>query len=288
MSYLYRRITLFVFLLLSTHALAGTILESQTFQSDALGKLTYSIFLPDSYDSDSRAYPVIYLLHGYGGSDTDWVRFGDVAFTAEQLIPDNQIPPMIIVMPDGKDSWYVPSKVFGDVERAFTKDLVAHIDATYRTIPERTSRAIGGLSMGGYGAAYLAFNHPDLYAAVGIMSGALFQGVPPLDNAGIARETLFAGAFGKPFNPALWKKRNPFAAIKKLAKAEESLAVYITVGDDDIFAFYKSSTSFYTALQNAKIPSQLPITDGGHTWAVWSDALPKVLVFFADSFEAYY
>ncbi len=193
------RTTLFVLIafLLISRAAAGTVLEGQSFESNALGDtLTYSLYLPEGYDSDSRAYPVVYLLHGYGGSDTDWVRFGDVAHTAGRLIAENLIPPTIIVMPDGENSWYVPSEAFGDVKTAFTEDLIDHIDTTYRTIPERTSRAIGGLSMGGYGAAYLAFSHPDTYAAVGVMSGALFQGVPPQDNAGLSREELLAGAFG--------------------------------------------------------------------------------------------
>ncbi len=76
--------------------------------------------------------------------------------------------------------------------------------------------------------------------------------------------------------------------IAEVASAEDPLPVYVTVGDDDVFDFFESSTAFYAALQEAEIESELRITDGGHTWAVWSEALDEVLVFFAESFEAYY
>ncbi len=72
--------------------------------------------------------------------------------------------------------------------------------------------------------------------------------------------------------------------IAEVASAEDPLPVYITVGDDDVFDFFESSTAFYAALQEAEIESQLRVTDGGHTWAVWSEALDDVLIFFAEAF----
>lgn len=157
-------------------AASGGYLKDGAFFSQALGRtMPYGIYLPPTYDSDpNRRYPVVYMLHGAGGHYSEWVAYG-LPETAEDLIWDGQIQPLIIVMPQGDHSYFV-NHVGTDGERwgdyiAF--DLIAHIDTTYRTIPQPSSRAIGGLSMGGFGALQLAFTHPDIFGAVGAHSPAL-------------------------------------------------------------------------------------------------------------------
>lgn len=283
-----RSIVLFIFLFVNL-ALAGTLKERQSFQSDALDqKINYTIYLPDGYNSDERSYPVVYLLHGYGGDDADWVRYGDIGFTADRLMAKNAVPPMIIVMPDGGNSWYVNAEGEGSRYEDAVMELVEHVDKTYHTIPERASRAIGGLSMGGYGAAHLAFKHPDTFAAVTVMSGALYEGVPPESILpGLDRETLFEGTFGTPFSPQAWQANNPFTLVKQITP-DEAPAVYLTVGDDDVFSFYEGTLRLYEALKQAEIPAELRITDGEHSWNVWSDAVEGALLFITGAFERYY
>jgi S-formylglutathione hydrolase FrmB len=157
-------------------AASGGYLKDGAFFSQALGRtMPYGIYLPPTYDSDpNRHYPVVYMLHGAGGHYSEWVAYG-LPEMAEDLIWDGQIQPLIIVMPQGDHSYFV-NHVGTDGERwgdyiAF--DLIAHIDTTYRTIPQPSSRAIGGLSMGGFGALQLAFTHPDIFGAVGAHSPAL-------------------------------------------------------------------------------------------------------------------
>ena len=267
----------------SASAQAGRVMENQEFQSSALDRAwNYTIYLPPGYETDQRAYPVVYLLHGYGGNHTNWVRLGDAAFTADSLTHIGELPPTIIVMPDGRNSWYVnsePDGGFGAMETAMVEDLVGHVDATYRTIANRRGRMIAGLSMGGYGALHLAFKYPDLFGAAASLSGAFSREEPE-------RQDLFSPAFGDPFDPDRWAAENPFRFIQDVKASGLRLPVYLTVGDDDGPWLYTGAVEFYRDLQEAEMPAELRITDGAHTWAVWDTALAETLKFFSDVFRA--
>jgi len=270
---------------LSGQTSQGRVLEGRSLRSQALEReWRYTIYLPPGYDDQERAYPTVYLLHGYGGDDANWVRYGDAAMTADSLIAADAIPPMILVMPDGRNSWWVdsdPESGFGPVETAFVQELIPEVDRAYRTIPLRRARMIGGLSMGGYGAVHLALAHPDLFGAAASMSGALSPETPE------ARASL-EPAFGKPFDPARYDAENPFGMIGSLKSSELRLPVFITVGDDDSPRIVRGGVDLYEALHQAELPAELRVTNGAHTWEVWDRALPQVLVFFADVFRARY
>ncbi len=263
----------------------GRVLEGETFQSQALGRAwTYSVYLPPDYASSQRAYPVVYLLHGLYGSHTDFVRYDDAAMTADELIAAHEIPPMILVMPEGGDSWWVdsdPKTGFGAVETALVQDLIPHVDATYRTIAERRGRMIAGLSMGGYGALRLAFERPELFSAAAGLSPAIQRSAEGLD--------ILSPAFGAPFDPARYEKETPWAYLPDLAAKPARLHphVYLTIGDDDAFTqFLRGTMDLYLALREAKIPAELRVTDGGHSSGVWSAGLRQALLAFANVYRA--
>lgn len=266
-------------------AQSGRVLENQSFRSAALGReMRYSVYLPPGYDYDQRYYLTVYLLHGYSGDQTNWIRLGEAARTADALIEADAIPPVILVMPDGKNSWYVdsdPGTGFGAYETAIVEDLVDHIDSEYRTITERRGRMIAGLSMGGYGALHLAFKHPELFGAAASLSGALWTGEP-------SRVGLLEGAFGEPFDREVWARENPFAWISRPKDLELRLPTYLTVGDDDGLDLYRGAVDFYAALRQAEMPAELRVTDGGHGWAVWAAALGETLLFFSQVFQSRY
>ncbi|MCR4396427.1 MAG: esterase family protein, partial [Candidatus Saccharicenans sp.] len=114
-----------------TGIINGQVLEGLTVQSKILGKeVRYTIYLPPDYQTSSRRYPVVYLLHGYTDNDTGWLQFGEVNLTADRAIAERQIPPMIIVMPDGGVSWYIndyQNKV--RYEDFFFQEFIPYIDA---------------------------------------------------------------------------------------------------------------------------------------------------------------
>src|SRR5271166_6344478 len=132
------------------------------------------VFLPASYAKQkSRRYPVVYALHGYSISAEQWTHEIHVPQTIEGAFAQGA-QEMIVVLPDSKTafggSMYSSSVTTGDFERFIAHDLVAYIDAHYRTIPDRASRGLAGHSMGGYGAARIAMKHPDVFGSVYIMS----------------------------------------------------------------------------------------------------------------------
>lgn len=167
----------------------GTIVVDSVTASDTLiGTKAVNIYLPPGYDNDTITnYPVVYLLHGFGGDHNFWQDYEDIKDIADYLISTGDIKPMIIVMPDGKNvlggSFYTNSRttflgsevsVFGSYETYIVNDVVNYVDAHYRTIPDKDHRAIIGISMGAYGAMKLGIKHPDIFGIVGEHSGPIF------------------------------------------------------------------------------------------------------------------
>lgn len=132
------------------------------------------VFLPPSYAKEtSRRYPVVYALHGYSIGAEQWTHEIHVPQTIEGATAQGA-KEMIVVLPDSKTvhngSMYSSSVTTGDFERFVAHDLVAYIDAHYRTIPDRLGRGLVGHSMGGYGATRIGMKHPDVFGSLYIMS----------------------------------------------------------------------------------------------------------------------
>ena len=148
------------------------------------------VYLPPSYASEpERRYPTIYLLHGFTANETSFVSGGDadlyyksfgvdlgvdVGSIVTELMAAGKMDEAIVVMPNASNafggSWYSKSDLIGDYRTYLAKELVAHIDAKYRTIADPNHRAIAGHSMGGYGALSLAIDYPDVFRAVAALS----------------------------------------------------------------------------------------------------------------------
>jgi len=150
----------------------GAALEGNL-EGDAVDRDVF-VFLPPSYAKDKhRRYPVVYALHGYSIGAEQWTHEIHVPQTIEGAFGLGA-KEMIVVLPDSKTvhngSMYSSSVTTGDFERFIAHDLVAYIDAHYRTIPDRASRGLVGHSMGGYGAARIGMKHPDVFGSLYIMS----------------------------------------------------------------------------------------------------------------------
>jgi len=150
----------------------GTALEGNL-EGDAVDRDVF-VFLPPSYAKEkSRHYPVVYALHGYSIGAEQWTHEIHVPQTVEGAFAQGA-KEMIVVLPDSKTihngSMYSSSVTTGDFERFIAHDLVAYIDAHYRTIPNRLSRGLVGHSMGGYGATRIGMKHSDVFGSLYIMS----------------------------------------------------------------------------------------------------------------------
>ena len=142
------------------------------------GEQAVQIYLPPSYNLTARRYPVAYFLPGFGSNTTGGNQFFRTDEVAA-LMASGGIKEMILVVPNGANvldgSFYVNSPVTGNWEDFILKDVVGYMDANYRTISKPEARGIGGHSMGGFGALYLAMRHPDIFSASYSLSPAFFN-----------------------------------------------------------------------------------------------------------------
>ena len=127
---------------------------------------TYRVYLPPSYDTSTKRYPVVYALHGWYNDESQMVSL--LQPTLDSMIRQRTIGELIVVFPNARNtlygSFYLSSTVIGDYETYIAKDLVELIDAQYRTLAARASRGVTGLSMGGWGTMHLAFKFPDVFS----------------------------------------------------------------------------------------------------------------------------
>ena len=197
--------------------IGSTVVDNRTvdvtFTTAALPfSATARIVVPDGYASGNQRYPVIYLLHGGGGTHVDWTNLGAERVTANQ--------PVILIQPDGgKGSWFADALVPGADglprwETYITTQLIPWVDAHLRTQATRNSRAIAGLSMGGYGAMSYAARHPNLFVSASAFSGAVdtsgdlvanWIGVSPIIDVRLPYSIF--GAY--PLDTALRQAHNP-------------------------------------------------------------------------------
>jgi S-formylglutathione hydrolase FrmB len=150
----------------------GAALEGNL-EGDAVDRDVF-VFLPPSYATNkTRRYPVVYALHGYSIGAEQWSKEIHVPQTIEGAFAQG-VKEMIVVLPDSKTvhngSMYSSSVTTGDYEQYIAHDVVAYIDAHYRTIPDRLARGLVGHSMGGYGASRIGMKHPEVFGSLYIMS----------------------------------------------------------------------------------------------------------------------
>lgn len=269
----------------------GTVKESLTVESKILGKpQRYTIYLPFDYETSSRKYPVVYLLHGYTDNDTGWLQFGEAHLIADEAIAKREIPPMIIVMPDGGVSWYINNND-GSVkyEDFFFKEFIPAIESTYRIRAEKAYRGISGLSMGGHGSLVYSLRHPEMFAACAAFSAAVFTDEEVIANPDVNWARVFGPVYGaslkgqERLNDHL-KSYSPIHIVKSAKPdAFKNVRFYIDCGDDDFL--YKGNSAFHTVLRDLKVEHEYRVRNGGHTWSYWRTGLADGLKFIGESFH---
>lgn len=288
-----KKLLTLVFCMAALTALAqhGTVRESLKVKSILLGKeVKYTVYLPFDYETSSRSYPVLYLLHGFTDNETGWTQFGEASYIADRVIAAGEAPPMIIVTPDAGVSWYVNS-YDGKTkwEDFFIKEFIPLIDKGFRTRPSKEFRAVAGLSMGGHGTMIMAAKHPDMFAAAAPLSAGVFVDEEVLKLEDEAWDYLVGEPYGKGLKGEArlneHYRKNSVLDIVKNANAEDLKKVrfYIDCGDDDFLI--KGNMALHSLMIDKGIPHEFRVRDGGHTWTYWRTALPEVLKFVGESFR---
>jgi enterochelin esterase-like enzyme len=222
-------------------ALEGN-LEGDAVDRDAI------VFLPPSYEKDKkRHYPVVYALHGYSIGAEQWSHEIHVPQTVEGAFARGSHE-VIVVLPDSKTvyngSMYSSSATTGDFENYIARDVVAYMDAHYRTIPSRQSRGLIGHSMGGYGASRIGMKHPEVFGALYIMSPCCMS---PMAGGGPG--------------PADQMKERAIASEKKVADAK-SPADLAAQSPGFASAQYATAAAWAPDPKNPPLYFDLPTKDG--------------------------
>lgn len=254
--------------------------ETVQFKSELIGKvLPYNALLPPAYFRSNKRYPVLYLLHGLFGHHDDWIMRTDLAEYAASY-------DMIIVTPEGNDSWYIDSAtVPGDkYESYFLQELIPDVDARYRTIKDRRARGVAGLSMGGYGALKYGLKYRDQFAFAGSLSGALDPANRSDERPGFAWDILrpsLISAFGAPNSRA--RQVNDLHQIARNLTAADISSLpylYFDCGLED--GFLATNRELADILVSKKIVHQYRQLPGGHNWEYWDRQVREVLRLYAD------
>ncbi|MBR3015420.1 MAG: esterase [Bacteroidaceae bacterium] len=218
-----------------------------------------TVYTPAGYETSGKRYPVFYLLHGIGGDEEAWITQGRTAQVLDNLIAQGKAQPMIVVMTNGNiameaapletstgynvPSMGLPKTMEGSFETAFP-EIVKFIDKTYRTIPQKRSRAIAGLSMGGFHSKFISQNNPDMFNYIGLFSAAI--GVTDANISPIYQDNdkKLATLFSK--KPALY---------------------WIGIGNEDFL--FNNNTDYRKFLDEHHYPYTYMETGGGHIWRNW-------------------
>jgi enterochelin esterase-like enzyme len=261
-------------------------IQKLTFQSESLDhEMRLNVYLPAGY-SPSERYPVLYMIHGYGGNETSWTDGVRIGNAADRLIEQGKIVPLIIVSPELDNSYGLNSAeeytvsapgdpnttYMGKYEDYVYKDVVKYVDGHYSTIAGREGRFIGGSSMGGFISLHTAFLHPDLFSKVGGHSPALFVD----DWSAVGGENGLK-AFLYP-NDELRQSRDPLILAKSLDLSK--LQVYLDCGDQDGYKFYEGSDQLYKTLQSRGVASEYHLNAGKHDNDYWSSMMDTYLIFY--------
>ncbi|MCW8195328.1 esterase family protein [Proteobacteria bacterium 005FR1] len=253
---------------------AGT-LTRHSFASDTLDReYPYSIYLPDDYQISNLSYPVLYLLHGSTGSEMSWATSGKIKATADRLIAEGKINPLIIVMPGHNESWWADGND-EPAQTALLKDLFPHVEKQYRTIEERSGRAVAGLSAGGFGTVNLILQFPELFATGAALSPAVYTPLPP-EHSSAYRHKVFQTE-GK-LDPRVWEKLNWTSFIDDYKAQKTVVPLYINSGDHDTFDIAYHAARFYQVMREHQPKAvEYRVVDGDHQWDVWRDTIGDAL-----------
>jgi endo-1,4-beta-xylanase len=252
--------------------------RAKKFRSAALGaEVTYVAYLPSDYETAKAAYPVVYALHGMFENSAFLERRGVLA-QFEEEVRAGRAPNAIVVTVDGGNNLFVNSPK-GRYQDLVATDLVAHIDATYRTIAKREARALLGISMGGYGALNIAFGQPSVFGAVATHSAMLLSQIPTADmGARGGQMRAFTGVFGEPVDPQAWKAADPLELAKR-ADPKSLPALYFDCGSEDRYGLFAGNRALHETLAARGVTHGYGLYPGDHGYEYVRSVFPKSLAF---------
>jgi S-formylglutathione hydrolase FrmB len=246
----------------------GNTVEQRTFFSAALQReMPYDVVLPAGYAAGQQRYAVLYLLHGWNGDQTNWVKRTHLVELVSRY-------PLIVVAPRAGNSWYVNSATHEADRYAdyIVADVIADVDSHYRTIADAHERAIVGLSMGGYGALLLTFRHPGVFGFAASVSGA-FAGSTNIVELMPGLKPSLDEAFGTADSAT--RRENDMDALIASADPAKTPYLFLECGTTD--PLLALSRHVVAELSKQKFAYEYHELPGAHTWTFWDHSLPAML-----------
>ena len=269
----------------------GVVKEGLKVQSKVLSKdVRYTVYLPADYNTSSRYYPVVYLLHGYTDNDMGWLQFGEINRFADKAIADGTIPPMIIVTPDAGVSWYI-NNYDGSVkyEDFFIKEFIPFIESQYRIRKAKRYRGVAGLSMGGYGTLIYAMKYPELFSAAAPLSAAVYTDEQVVNFSQERWDKVEGVLFGKGLKGKArltehFKDNSPLHMLDNLdVNKIKTVRYYFDCGDDDNLSL--GNCEMHIKMKALGIPHEFRMRDGKHNWIYWRSGIVDALEFIGQRFH---
>jgi S-formylglutathione hydrolase FrmB len=267
-----RKLFLSTVLFFLTASCFAAIVDTVSIFSKAMNRSRKCVVIvPGKTKKTTTQFPTVYLLHGFSGDYSNWVR----KVPSLASFADNYNT--VIVCPDGEySSWYFDSPVDSSMryETYIASEVPQYVEANYPVIKDRRARAISGLSMGGHGGLFLGFRHADFFGACGSMSGAL------------AIEYITRGyQVEKRLGDSTNKERyHNYSILKQMEQyPKDSLAIIMDCGTED-FIIEMSRMAHQKMLQ-LKIPHDYIERPGKHDWNYWATAVQYQLLFFRNYFN---
>jgi S-formylglutathione hydrolase FrmB len=232
--------------------------------------MPYTVYLPPGYDPTGTArYPVLYMLHGLGGDHViEWRAYG-LLDAADALVHAGTIEPLIIVLPEGEDGYWMDHADGGPAWGTYlAENLVAEVDAHFRTIARPEARAVGGNSMGGHGAMQLAMNFPQRFGVVGIHSPTLRS------------RDQSPAYFG---DRDYFEAHDPVSLVQRYPETARQLRIWMDVGDED--PWRGITTAFHQELLDLGVPHAFHIFPGIHEDEYWTGNVATYLEFYSQALQ---
>jgi putative tributyrin esterase len=245
---------------------ANVVMQDVTFRSAALNRdMQYRVVFPKTI-SPGKRLPVVYLLHGGGSSFRAWSNDSDVARFAESGL--------ILVMPEGNSSYYTnsASQPQDRYEDYIVSDLISDVEHRFPVAATRASRAVIGVSMGGFGAINLALKHPDLFAFAGALSPAVDVPSRPFSAKRIEQWQRFGSIFG-PWGSKTRHDNDPFI-LAALADQAKTPYLFLTCGEQE--GLLPTNRKFAALLAQLHFRYEFHTAPGDHNFNQWNAGLPAL------------
>ena len=269
MRYLFFFLAMVTFLFVE----AGTADSISVFSKSMKKNVPCMIVKPKNYKKNNERLGVVYLLHGYSGNHRQWLN------DAPQLLALADAYNVLIVCPDGGfSSWYFDSPLDSTIcyETFISNELISYIDHNYRTIGNKTGRAISGLSMGGHGGLFIASRHSNVFGAAGSMAGGVNLRPFP-KNWDISKRIGDTACCEEN-----WRKYSVINNVDNLTNNE--LKLIVDCGYSDFFL--EVNRELHQKLLKLKIDHDYIERPGGHNKEYWGSSVNYQLLFFRKFFDA--